>query len=106
MAVVRAAAIALAAIAAGLFSTIAISNETPRQSAFIIADQDGYGTGECLSRESGCGRIIADSFCQSKGFKAHMAYRPAEPGDVTGSLGSAARPQPSREPQAYIIVCR
>jgi hypothetical protein len=106
MSLARSAILLLAACAAGLSSTVAISNETLRQSAFIIADQDGYGTGECLSRESTCGRIIADSFCQSKGFKAHMAYRAAEPGDVTGSLGSAARPQPAREPQAYVILCR
>jgi hypothetical protein len=105
MASFRSSLILTGVIAAGVLSSLAFASEPPRASAFIIADQDGYGTGDCLSRPSSCGRIIADSFCQSKGFRTHALYRPAEPDDVTGSLHSATRPQ-AREPQAYVIVCR
>ncbi len=78
-----------------------------RQSLFVITDQEGYGTGECLERQGGCGKIIADSFCESKGFKAAEFYRKAGLDDITGSLGSsrAAAPSP-RDPQAFVIGCR
>lgn len=105
MASLRSSLFLAGSITAGILSSLAFASETPRASAFIIADQDGYGTGECLSKASSCGRIIADSFCQSKGFRTHALYRPAEPEDVTGSLHSNIRPQ-SREPQAFVIVCK
>lgn len=97
--------LALSAALAAAVASLALASETPRAAAFIIADQDGYGTGECLAKPSSCGRIIADSFCQSKGFRSHALYRPAEADDVTGSLGSAVRPL-ARDPQAYVIVCK
>jgi hypothetical protein len=105
MASVRHIALGFGVLAAGLASSGAVSTETPRAAAFIIADQDGYGTGECLAKPSSCGRIIADSFCQSKGFRSHALYRPAEADDVTGSLNSTVRPM-ARDPQAFVIVCK
>jgi hypothetical protein len=76
-----------------------------RQSLFVITDQEGYGTGECLEKESTCGKIIADSFCESKGFKAAQFYRKAAADDVTGSIASERNPPP-RDPQAFIISCK
>jgi hypothetical protein len=76
-----------------------------RQSLFVITDQEGYGTGECLEKESACGTIIADSFCESKGFKAAQFYRKAAADDVTGSIVSERTPPP-RDPQAFIISCK
>ncbi len=32
-----------------------------RQTLFIITDQEGYGTGECLEKQGGCGRSRARS---------------------------------------------
>jgi hypothetical protein len=89
----------------GLPASLAVSNDAAGGKPFIIADQDGYGTSECLASASSCGRIIAESFCQSKGFRAHVSYRVAEADDVTGSLGSATR-APRREPTAFVIFCR
>jgi hypothetical protein len=77
----------------------------PRVSTFVISDQEGYGTSECLERPGGCGKIIADSFCESKGFEQAAAYRKADPDEVTGSIASERKPPP-REPQAYIINCK
>lgn len=76
-----------------------------RQSLFVITDQEGYGTGECLERAGGCGKIIADSFCESKGFAAADYYRRAQADEVTGSIGSERKPAP-RDPVAYIIACK
>jgi hypothetical protein len=76
-----------------------------RQTLFIITDQEGYGTGECLEKQGGCGKIIADSFCESKGFKLADFYRKAEPDDVTGSIVSERKPAP-RDPHAFVIGCK
>jgi hypothetical protein len=85
--------------------TLATNATTPRQNLFIITDQEGYGTGECLERPGGCGKIIADSFCESKGFKQADFYRKAGPDEVTGSIASEKKPPP-KEPSAYIIACK
>ena len=80
-------------------------SELPRISTFVISDQEGYGTSECLERPGGCGKIIADSFCESKGFETAANYRKADADEVTGSIASERKPAP-REPQAYIITCK
>jgi hypothetical protein len=77
----------------------------PRQRLFIITDQEGYGTGDCLGKEGECGKIIANSFCESNGFKSAEFYRKADPDDVTGSIASERKPPP-RPPQAYVISCK
>jgi hypothetical protein len=105
--VIIAAAFAGGLLASGL--TLA-QNSKPalpdtRQTLFIITDQEGYGTGECLEKQGGCGKIIADSFCESKGFKLSEFYRKAEPDDVTGSILSERKPAP-REPHAFVIGCK
>ena len=80
-------------------------SELPRISTFVISDQEGYGTSECLERPGGCGKIIADSFCESKGFKKADYHRKAEADEVTGSIASERTPPP-REPQAFVISCK
>jgi hypothetical protein len=104
--------IVAAAITAGLLAsglTLAQNGKPAladtRQTLFIITDQEGYGTGECLEKQGGCGKIIADSFCESKGFKLADFYRKAEPDDVTGSILSERKPAP-REPHAFVISCK
>ena len=77
----------------------------PKQTLFVITDQEGYGTGECLERQGGCGKVIADSFCESKGFKASEFHRKASLDDITGAL-APGRQAPAREPQAFVIGCR
>ncbi len=101
-----------AALSAGLLASglSLAQNSKPalsdtRQTLFIITDQEGYGTGECLEKQGGCGKIIADSFCESKGFKLSEFYRKANPDDVTGSILSERKPAP-REPHAFVIGCK
>jgi hypothetical protein len=105
--VILAAALAAGFLASGL--TLAQTGKPAlsdtRQTLFIITDQEGYGTGECLEKQGGCGKIIADSFCESKGFKLSEFYRKAEPDDVTGSILSERKPAP-REPHAFVIGCK
>jgi hypothetical protein len=96
-----------AALAGGLTAapTLANNGAAPRQTLFVITDQEGYGTGECLEKQGGCGKIIADSFCESKGFKLAAYYRKAAPDDVTGSIASERKPPP-KEPSAFVIGCK
>ena len=102
------ACITLALLASSLSLALA-KGEKPvqpyQQKLFVITDQEGYGTGECLSKLGGCGKIIADSFCESKGFKAAEFYRSADADDITGSIASQRKPPPT-EPQAFVIGCK
>ncbi len=97
--------ITVAAVGAQVSRTPAQAPES-RQSLFVITDQEGYGTGECLERQGGCGKVIADSFCESKGFRSAEFYRKAGIDDITGSLGSGRGAAPARDPQAFVIGCR
>jgi hypothetical protein len=96
-----------AVVIAGLASLSALAQQPspPRQTIFTIADQDGYGTTECLERPGGCGKLIADSFCESKGFKGSVFHRKADPDDVTGSIASEKRP-PLTEAKVFVVACR
>ena len=98
-----------AALAAGLTLATAqgarAPSPEPKQTLFVITDQEGYGTGECLERQGGCGKLIADSFCASKGFRSSEFHRKASLDDITGSLASGRSGSP-REPQAFVIGCR
>jgi hypothetical protein len=98
-------AIAASALAAGSLPMVAGDAAGQRQNLFVITDQEGYGTGECLERQGGCGKIIADSFCESKGWKQAEFYRKAAPDEVTGSIVSERKPPP-KDPSAFVIGCR
>jgi hypothetical protein len=100
-----AAAALLAGASALAAPSVATNSTAAKQALFVITDQEGYGTGECLEKQGGCGKIIADSFCESKGFKSAEFYRRAESEEVTGSIGSERKPTP-KEPAAFIIGCR
>lgn len=94
-------------IGTGLMREEATGQTPPRPSVFVILDQDGYSTGDCLADPASmCGRIIADGFCQTKGFKVASAFRRAEAGDVTGSVRSETLPARAATPPAFIVSCR
>jgi hypothetical protein len=98
-------AVLAAALVTLAVPSLANNSAPPRQSLFVITDQEGYGTAECLEKQGGCGKIIADSFCESKGFKQADFYRKAGADEVTGSIASERKPAP-RDPAAFIIGCK
>jgi len=69
---------------------------------FIIPASDGYGTSECLSQQSNCGKVIADAWCESHGHAHAIGYSKAE--DVTGviKLNTPALKIPR---EAIIVSC-
>jgi hypothetical protein len=74
-----------------------------KQRDFIIAGSDGYGTQDCLSSGSSCGRIVADAWCEAKGFKAALAYRKLAADEITGSTSSGNGAKPA---ESFLISCR
>ncbi len=66
---------------------------------FVIAGGDGYGATECLGSQGQCGQIVADAWCESKGYARSLAYRLAAKDETTASTGSLIREQ------AFVITC-
>ena len=66
---------------------------------FIILGGDGYGTSECLATASNCGNIVANAWCESKGFAKSVSYRLAHKDETTASVKIAAIEQ------AFVITC-
>jgi hypothetical protein len=69
--------------------------------SYIISDHDGYGVLECLTEKEECGKIVADSWCESHGHGPALAFGRAE--DITGST-SVATPRRS-QPAAATVTC-
>lgn len=88
---------------AALMLVVPVCVAKPRVQDFIIAGNDGYGTQECLGGQSSCGRIVADAWCEAKGFRNAMSYRAAAPDDITGSVSAASTAKPA---DVFVITCR
>lgn len=91
-------ALVAVAIAAGSGSE---SEARPKPRDFVVAGSDGYGTQDCLVTGGDCGRIVADAWCESKGFKSALAYRKLASDEITGSAAVANKPVDS-----FLISCR
>ncbi|MCA0400497.1 MAG: hypothetical protein LCH38_06745 [Proteobacteria bacterium] len=81
-----------------------VTAQAKKQRDFVIAGSEGYGTQECLTSQSQCGRIVADAWCEAKGFKAALAYRQLDRDEITGSTNART---PSGKPvESFLISCR
>lgn len=99
------AALAVAASSALVIASSGSESEAAsatKQRDFVVAGSDGYGTQDCLATGGQCGRIVADALCESKGFKASLAYRKLDQDEITGST-SANRAKPV---DSFLISCR
>lgn len=74
---------------------------------FMIPDNDGYGVGECLAAgpASGCGRIVADAWCESKGFAKAVTFGKGDPTEVTGSVPEQKSDKGAQTPGVVMITC-
>lgn len=61
---------------------------------FLIPQADGYGVADCIAGQQECGRIVANAWCESKGFTRAASFGLASASDVTGSVGSRSQRQP------------
>ena len=100
------ATLAVVATSAVIFASTGVESEAkaPKQRDFVIAGSDGYGTQECLSSQGNCGRIVADAWCETKGFKSALAYRQLDRDEITGSATTKA---PGGKPaESFLISCK
>jgi hypothetical protein len=94
------AAVATAIMASSGAESEARSKSGPRD--FVIAGSDGYGTQDCLATSNDCGRIVANAWCESKGFKGALAYRKLGADEITGSTGSSQH----KPVESFLISCK
>ena len=80
----------LRALATGIL--LASSLSLPPQAAenYVIPSSDGYGIGDCMHAGMDCGRVIADSWCESHGHAHVLAFGTVE--DVTGAIQASTKP--------------
>lgn len=52
--------------------------------SYVIPSSDGYGISDCMHAGTDCGRVIADSWCESHGHAHVLAFGTVE--DVTGAI--------------------
>ncbi len=68
---------------------------------YVISDHEGYGIVECMTQKRGCGKIVADSWCEAHGHGPALAFGQAD--DVTSSIGPASRAKTSAG--AAVVTC-
>ncbi|MBY6243972.1 hypothetical protein [Methylosinus sp. Sm6] len=67
---------------------------------YILPGHDGYALVECLTLKKGCGKAVADSWCEAHGHGPAQAFGRAD--DITGSVGAASA---SIDADAAIVTC-
>jgi hypothetical protein len=94
----------VAPLVAGLLVTAAYHSGAQAASTrtYVISDEDGYGVIECLVQKSDCGKVVADSWCESHGHGPATAFGRAD--DVTASIATDA-PRPAIKPDAAMVAC-
>ncbi|MGL5446958.1 MAG: hypothetical protein ACRDBL_06595 [Rhabdaerophilum sp.] len=99
------ACLGMAAVALAVAASTGMESEARSKSAqrdFVIAGADGYGTQDCLVSGNDCGRIVANAWCESKGFNGALAYRKLDADEVTGSTGA----NPQKPVESFLISCK
>lgn len=71
---------------------------------YVIPSSDGYGIGECMHAGMDCGRVVADSWCESHGHAHVLAYGTVE--DVTGAIQASNKSEALHgNPGDIVIRC-
>ncbi len=91
------------ALAAGLLMLTVVPPAHAAEN-YVIPSSDGYGIGDCMHAGMDCGRVIADSWCESHGHAHVLAFGTVE--DVTGAIQASTRPEPVKaDPGDIVIRC-
>ena len=97
-------AFSLRALAAGALLTSASYLPVHAAENYVIPSSDGYGIGDCMHAGVDCGRVIADSWCESHGHAHVLAFGTVE--DVTGAIqASNTGPALKGNPDDIVIRC-
>jgi hypothetical protein len=83
-------------------ATVAAASESR---TFVVANAaDGYGVDQCLATGANCGKLIANSYCQTHDFAEARSFRKIDSPEITGSI-PALKPagwQPDRD--GYVAI--
>ena len=93
-------------IAAAASLALAVVATLPARAAenYVIPSSDGYGISDCMHAGVDCGRVIADSWCESHGHAHVLAFGTVD--DVTGSVQASTKPEPvAAAPGDIVIRC-
>jgi len=71
-----------------------------RSFMIFIPQSDGYGISECLKAETGCARVVANSWCSAKGYGKALAWGASA--DMTAKIATASTKTP---PGSFAISC-
>lgn len=89
------AAIVVLAGAGAAFSVISGDvSAAPRNTGlgegiYLVPANDGYGIADCIAQQRSCGKSVAETWCQSHGYRTAMSYGVADRSDFTGSVPRA-----------------
>ncbi len=99
--------LALALIAAGAASFSVVPSAQTRikgaENVFLLPPEDGYGIADCLTGDRECGKIVANAWCEAKGFAKAASYGAVSPTEITGSVSGRGRTASSDPP--LMITC-
>lgn len=99
--------LAFALIAAGAVSFSVVPSAQTRSkggdSVFLLPPADGYGIADCLTSDRECGKIVANAWCEAKGFAKAASYGAVAPTEITGSVSARGRSASSEPP--LMITC-
>ena len=90
----------LAALLFSLSLTAPVNAQELRR--LVIPAQDGYDFEACQKNSSQCGQIIADAWCDAKGFGKAVGFEHMDQYETTASL--IQKSQSTRRP-ALVITC-
>jgi hypothetical protein len=94
------------AIAKGPAQAIEAPAGTSKTYMIFIPQQDGYGVSDCMTSQSTCARVVADSWCSAKGYGKAIAWGAAS--DFTASIrktsGSTATKASAKPPAGSIAI--
>ena len=73
---------------------------------FIIEAHEGYGIMDCMVDGVDCGKVVANSWCESQGLGPAVAFGRAS--DITGAIpekAADAAPTKKIAPDAIVVSC-
>jgi hypothetical protein len=92
----------------GLFATLAICgggamflaspgevSAAPRNPAglgegvYLVPANDGYGIADCIAEKRACGKTVAETWCQTHGYRTALNFGVADRSDFTGSVSAS-----------------
>jgi hypothetical protein len=92
---------ALLGLAYVLLSTVAAAETR----TFVIANSpDGYGVDQCLATGTSCGKLVANSYCQSQDYAQAAGFRKIDRADVTGAVPVAAEASWRTETGTFVAI--